>query len=52
MALIEIIGDDNLFVSGNPNIQIGDHDMLIAQSKYFMEQHGTHAYSLDIGLCE
>ena len=52
MTLIEIISDDSIFVSGNPNIQIGDHDMLIAQSKYFMEQHGTHAYSLDIGLCE
>jgi carbonic anhydrase/acetyltransferase-like protein (isoleucine patch superfamily) len=28
MALIEIISDENLFVSGNPKIQKGDNDML------------------------
>jgi len=28
MALIEIIGDENLFVSGNPNIQKGGNNML------------------------
>jgi hypothetical protein len=28
MALIEIISDENLFVSGNPKTQKGDNDML------------------------